>query len=654
MYKDYFGIEDNPFSNTPDPNYLFMSIRHQEALAHLQYGVQGSSGFVLLTGEIGTGKTTVCRTLMEQLPDNVDLALCLNPRLSEAELLATICDELAIDTSQCSPTSIKDHTDAINRHLLVGYAKGRRAVLVIDEAQNLNNDLLEQVRLLTNLETASTKLLQIILIGQPELRDIVEQEELLQLSQRITARYHLEPMGAEEIEKYIHHRLKVAGLEPGLMEPSAIVEISLRSGGIPRLINSICERTLLGAYGSNEKTIGRDLARKAADEVLGSSVDKKTALPPALGPAKGSPATWVFGSALAASLVLGALVVHSRDKPAQSPALQSASSNIEKINPERPAPALAPAQKKATTEKPRKTLATKTAAEKQAKSSALEQAPPPPVETEKPSPPAVDEAAQAIERLLARGAVVRPEKISKTKTEVAALPPETNTQTKVENKPPFDRPLSLDNLFHHPGVTGGLEAAVTRLFSLWKRKVSTFGGFNLCAEAQGQGLSCFQSKATWQVLQSLNRPALISLVNANGIRRYAVLAGLTETGASLEIDGRTINAAKDAIPALWSGDFLLLWEPPSSLRANLQLGMSGKDVVKLRESLWKISGGAAGDQKQTTAFFDDNLKKQVMAFQKSQELKEDGIVGVLTQNKLALVISPSPTPVLSPVRSVQR
>ena len=166
MFRKYFGIEENPFSNTPDPNYLFMSDRHQEALAHLEYGVQGSSGFVLLTGEVGTGKTTICRCLVEQLPKNVNLAMCLNPRLSEAELLASICDELAIKVRDCAPDSVKDYMDALNKHLLKVHAKGRRAVLIIDEAQNLSPSLLELVRLLTNLETASTKLLQVILIGR--------------------------------------------------------------------------------------------------------------------------------------------------------------------------------------------------------------------------------------------------------------------------------------------------------------------------------------------------------------------------------------------------------------------------------------------------------------------------------------------------------
>ncbi|MCH7865051.1 MAG: AAA family ATPase [Proteobacteria bacterium] len=298
MFRTYFGIEENPFSNTPDPNYLYMSERHQEALAHLQYGVQGSSGFVLLTGEVGTGKTTICRCLVEQLPDNIDLALCLNPRLSEAELLATICDELGIDTSDCHADSVKDHMDVLNKHLLDGHARGRRAVLIIDEAQNLGVRLLEQVRLLTNLETASAKLLQVILIGQPELRDLVGKPELRQLSQRITARYHLEPMTRTEAENYIRHRLQVGGLSADVFQPGALREVYSHSGGIPRLINSICERSLLGAYAAGTKSIDARLVHTAAGEVLGK---------PALTPRRKTMALGLMAGGAAAAVIAGIL-----------------------------------------------------------------------------------------------------------------------------------------------------------------------------------------------------------------------------------------------------------------------------------------------------------------------------------------------------------
>ena len=285
MFQEYFGIDRNPFSNTPDPSFLFMSARHQEALAHLTYGVKGTSGFVLLTGEVGTGKTTVCRSLVERLPDDVDLALCLNPRLSEIELLANICDEMKIPVA--GRHSLKDLTDAINAHLLKVHAGGRRAVLIIDEAQNLRQPVLEQVRLLTNLETPSAKLLQIILVGQPELNEALGRDDMRQLSQRITARYHLEPMTRRESRDYVYHRLRVGGLASDVFDFDAVEEVCTRSGGIPRVINSICERCLLGAYALGVRRVSRSLARRAAVEVLdniaGGERRPAKALPMAVG-----------------------------------------------------------------------------------------------------------------------------------------------------------------------------------------------------------------------------------------------------------------------------------------------------------------------------------------------------------------------------------
>ena len=269
MYYQHFGLNEAPFSIAVNPRYLFMSQRHRDALAHLLYGISGGGGFILLTGEVGTGKTTVNRCLLEQLPDTTDLAIILNPALSAVELLASACDELGIDYPR-ETHSLKALTDALHSYLLKNYDRGRKTVLMIDEAQHLDFDVLEQIRLLTNLETNDEKLLQIILIGQPELSDKLARPELRQLNQRITARYNLKPLNLDETSAYIRHRLEVGGLKGDrrLFDMSAVKQVYRLTRGIPRLINVLCDRALLGAYGQKRERVSRALVRSAAREVF--------------------------------------------------------------------------------------------------------------------------------------------------------------------------------------------------------------------------------------------------------------------------------------------------------------------------------------------------------------------------------------------------
>ena len=297
MYTSFFGLNEKPFSITPDPRYLFMSERHGEALAHLVYGVTESGGFMQLTGEVGTGKTTLVRTLLlNKMPANADVAVVLNPQLSAREFLVTVCEELSVPVPE-DKNSIKALIDALNHHLLDAHADGRRTILVMDEAQNLAPDVLEEVRMLTNLETSKQKLLQIILIGQPELRDVLARNDLRQLAQRITGRYHLEPLSREETAQYIEHRLKVAGALGEVFDSGAKREVFRLSQGVPRLINVICDRALLGAYSSETRRVTRRMVRRAAAEITG----------------KPKPASWprwavpAFSAAAAVVIALGLL-----------------------------------------------------------------------------------------------------------------------------------------------------------------------------------------------------------------------------------------------------------------------------------------------------------------------------------------------------------
>ncbi len=269
MYLRFFGLSEKPFAITPDPRYLYLSERHAEALAHLLYGVNESGGFIQLTGEVGTGKTTVVRTLLSRVPHHADVAVILNPRVTPVEFLLTICEELGIDIAEADSDSVKQMVDALNRRLMAAHAAGRRIIVIVDEAQNLSAEVLEQVRLLTNLETPTQKLLQIILIGQPELRELLDRTELRQLAQRITGRYHLEPLSREETRGYVRHRLRVAGSPEEIFTPSALSEVHRLAAGIPRVINVTCDRALLGAYTRETRKVTAALVRVAAGEVYG-------------------------------------------------------------------------------------------------------------------------------------------------------------------------------------------------------------------------------------------------------------------------------------------------------------------------------------------------------------------------------------------------
>ena len=302
MYAKFFGLKHEPFSIAPDPRYLFMSDRHREALAHLLYGVGGGGGFVLLTGEIGAGKTTVCRCFLEQIPRRCNVAYIFNPKLTVQELLKSVCDEFRIPYQHQGPgvETVKDYLDPLNEFLLKTHSVGQNNVLIIDEAQNLSADVLEQLRLLTNLETTERKLLQIILIGQPELRTMLAQPELEQLAQRVIARFHLDALSEAETAQYIRHRLAVAGLARGkLFDSQAVARVHQLSRGIPRRINLLCDRALLGAYAEGKSRVDSDIIEKAASEVF----DITRVLAPPREPAGRMPA-WGWGL-VASTTVLG-------------------------------------------------------------------------------------------------------------------------------------------------------------------------------------------------------------------------------------------------------------------------------------------------------------------------------------------------------------
>lgn len=274
MYLDYFGFDEPPFSITPDPRFVFLSKKHEESLAHLVYGISrgGGAGFVQLTGEVGTGKTTISRLLLEKIPEKTNIALILNPTVTPLELIQNICKELKVSMRGIKG-KLNTLIDKLNTYLLKSWAEGENTVVIIDEAQNLPRDTLEQLRLLTNLETNTHKLLQIILIGQPELRSTMRRNDLRQLAQRITARYHLMSLSEQETFEYLQFRINTAGGDQSIVSRSVSNNVYKMTGGVPRLINILLDRALLAAYSEDKKQLSHKHIKIAAAEVMPETIN---------------------------------------------------------------------------------------------------------------------------------------------------------------------------------------------------------------------------------------------------------------------------------------------------------------------------------------------------------------------------------------------
>lgn len=542
MYTSFFGLGEKPFAITPDPRYLFMSERHAEALAHLLYGINEAGGFIQLTGEVGTGKTTIVRSLLERMPGHADVAVILNPQLTPLQFVLTICEELGIFVRDEDTNSLKDLVDILNKRLLEAHAKGRRVVVIVDEAQNLSPETLEQVRLLTNLETASQKLLQIILIGQPELRDVLARVELRQLAQRITGRYHLAPLTKSETASYVNHRLRVAGANGEIFTAAALREVHRLSEGVPRIINVICDRALLGAFTQEQHHIGPALVRAAASEVYG-----RTFSPP-----------WMK-LLIGTSAGLGVLVLAF--------ALWLL---IDMNRASEPAP-LAAAQ----------------------------------------SPPAaISEPAESVPAAAEASPAPAPD------ADIAAV------------------------LQTHAGQTN-TETAFAQLFALWGGKFDPANG-RPCDQALQQGLECVYQQGSWGQLRTLNRPAILTLIDDSGNAHQVVVAGLNAASAQIKLPASPLDVPIASISRLWYGDYLVLWRPQVAAPRALSVGMQGDGVRWLRRTLNSVHGRPA--ENTPSDFYDEELVQMVEDFQRKHRLRVDGIAGVQTQIVLDAIANSSGAP----------
>ena len=591
MYAPFFGLSKEPFSIAPDPRFLYMSEQHREALAHLLYGLGGGGGFVLLTGEIGAGKTTVCRCFLEQVPASCSVAYIFNPKLTANELLQTVCSEFGLpaatahaqdagDATNASDAgnavasvadaqahrSIKAHVDALNAFLLVAHAQGRQAVLVIDEAQSLSADVLEQLRLLTNLETTERKLLQIVLIGQPELRDLLARPELEQLAQRVIARYHLGALSAAESQQYIRHRMAVAGTGAQMpFDGPALARIHALSRGVPRRINLLADRALLGAYAQGRPRADARTVNQAAVEVFGQR-PQPAGLP-----------RWVWGSAAALMLGAGlgaaltawwaATPVATADAVVTPKAAATAPANAAAMA---AAAATAPADAAATT-------AVATAALTAASASGLQAV----------APPATVSTAST-----ASITPIAP---------IAPITPLTDAAALLAAAPPSQA------------------IAWRELALLWR--VAVGEGDPCTAVVQAQ-LACLRSAAGGlPVVRQLARPGLLTLRGADGKPVYAQLLGLSERSATLQAGTQRFELTLPALAQVWRGEFDTLWRTPPGWRARVDAGPQGDAAWRT----WLAAQLAAAGQGGAAPLTD-----RVRAFQVAQGLPADGLAGPIT------------------------
>ncbi|MGV6816303.1 MAG: AAA family ATPase [Thiotrichales bacterium] len=558
MYEAYFGLNRKPFKITPDPSFLYLSNQHRDALAHLLYSTDESSSFILLTGEVGTGKTTLCRSLLAESIEGSQFALILNPKQTPDELLASIADEFGLNQpvrfdiwNRPGEIQRKSLIDQLNQFLLEKHARGEQAVVVIDEAQNLTYETLEQVRLLTNLETGSQKLLKIILIGQPELRDLLNKPELRQLNQRVTARYHLNALSAAETAHYVTHRLKVAGVERSIFKAAALKQLYRLSDGIPRRINLIADRALMGAYAQGLPMVDGKLIQKAAKEVTGEA------------PKRGWQRwlSWpISGLAGALLLAIGMLVF----------SFSGSNPNLSEND-------------------------------------------------SRPDPEETRAYVHAIEQ------------------DMDAIAASNSPQT-----------MSFDQIMAATANTD-LTDTLNSLLEIWGLPIQLKDANHACDQIAPFGLQCFYSTGAIETLRTLNHPAVIEVTDQDQMNHELLISKLNDDQATIHANAKDYVINIDELRSHLTGNFLILWQRPPGGSKIIQPGSTGPDVQWLRAQLSRYSGTELPGTDRGDQFFDEQLKQQLMAFQRAHNLKADGIAGEETLISLASRLDNRNQPKLSSI-----
>ncbi len=608
-----FGFSEPPFSIAPDPRFLFMSEPHREALAHLVYGAR-QGGLVLLTGEVGTGKTTLCRLFIEQLPEDCEVAFIFNPRLSDLDLLATVCDEFRIPRPAAAGT--KALIDRINAWLLERHSDGKTALLIVDEAQNLSVDVLEQMRLLTNLETNSAKLLQIVIIGQPELRELLNRPVLRQFSQRITARYHLPPLTRSETRYYVQHRLQIVGGDPTIFEEGALRTLFRVTGGIPRLINVVCDRALLGAAAGGQTAVSPRILAQAATEVFGRQPARPVLGSRRLARVAAAGVVLAIGAATMAALETTP-GVGERIGAAWSALTAPAAGEGSGAAPVRSAGAGAPAG--ASEPVPESALA-------------AENQPIPPDNSSTATGAGTHAGSDVAASLDPETAAAASKAADDILAALVALHEADRIPAAKPDVPPDATPFPADR------EQVSRKQAFEALFEAW-RLPRPPGNLEPCAHVAAFGLRCREGWTDVDSLTRLNRPAVLRLDGPAG-RTFATVTALAEGGATMIVDGDRDVWPLAALDAQWSGDFTLFWQAPEGYVAPVGVGYRGPVTPWVRRSLAWIQG--LPEPEPNGPDFDQQLRREVLAFQAANGLTADGIVGPMTIMRLNSAVAGAP------------
>lgn len=616
MYEQYFGLTERPFSIAPDPQYLYMSLRHKEAMAHLSYGLSQGGCFIVLTGEVGTGKTTLCRNLLGDLPSNVDVALILNANINESELLQTVCDELKIEyPSACSQKLL---LDKINAHLLNTFADNRHTVLIIDEAQLLSRDVLEQIRLLTNLETTKSKLLQIILIGQPELNDLLGRNDLRQLSQRITARYHLDALQRNEIEEYVNYRLSVAGCKKPLFSRQALTKLHQLSSGIPRKINVLADHALLAAYAKTLAVVDAQTVKQAAKDVFIEAGDKNL-----VNKISGSKWLPVASVLLLLNLMFWAYNFYTQNSASVAPINGSTPATGE---PRDQVPDAAADQAPET--QPDGVLAASNELENPESGSSIPQN-----EVNGELPPSASNSQSARKP---GSVVIADAPLDASLGAPSATADQTNT----------DQSQALGQLLGTSADLTGRIATFRRLAEQWGVTLPKQLLQPACSALAEQGLRC-QGIDSWPQVRRFNRPTIMVLEHQGQLHRV-ILQSLDGQSARLQVGQQSIQVSVAELRQRWTNNALMFWQPSAAGSSFRQLDDRSSDLPDLREQLNQalLNSRLPPLSNLDSTLFDLDMSQKVFALQTRYRITADSQVGDETYLLMNEITKPESTPVL--------